>query len=224
MTTVGHQGFRKWSHSMNPSYHVPHRTTIRNLIYRICNSLRDKLRLLVSPLKYLSITIDGWKSRSNISFLMMTGHWISPSWQPMSCILAVQPLSRRHTAEHLAEEVTMKYLVKIELITRCIFRRNEFWLTWDSLDSYCQRPTTTRPILSLLWTVFQEKLFGVTHIFSIWQYKTRSMKLYDSGYLWSSFGNVVVRSLSSSINRTSWMIWEGNVKSWDQQNSKDWRP
>ena len=90
---------------MDPNYRLPHRTTLRNLVFRICGVLRDKLRLLITPLKCLSIPIDGWTSRSNISFLVMTGHWISLSWIPMECTLAVQPLDKRHTAKHLAEQV-----------------------------------------------------------------------------------------------------------------------
>ena len=161
-----------------PFLQRPHRTTIRNLIYRICESLRDKLRLLLTPLKHISITIDGWKARSNISFLMMTGHWISPSWQPMSCTLAVQPLSKRHTAKHLADEVHLYISCTTwhNWLIQLLFRLNVFWRMWDSLEHSCQRQTTMLRTLFWPWTPFQERWFGATPICWILQFRMLSRR------------------------------------------------
>lgn len=90
---------------------------MRDLVYRICNYLREKLKLLLTPLKYLSISIDGWKARSNFNFLMMTAHWITKEWEPKTCTLAVHPLDVKHTAENLAARVKHTSYYTVELMT-----------------------------------------------------------------------------------------------------------
>lgn len=151
----------EWSKAMNPTYVVPHRTTIKSYIDRIYEVMKQKLRLLLSPLKTLSITIDGWKSRSNFSFLVMTGHWISDDWIPMSCTLAVHPLSQSHTAEHLAEQVWIEFLFSLFLI----LRRTVSWMMLDFEELYSPRRTTMPPILLLRWVVSLETSLGVMHTF-----------------------------------------------------------
>lgn len=103
LALVNGEGFREFCKNAAPDFTVPDRTTIRVYVQKICSHLRTMMKEVVSKLPSLSITIDGWKSRSGLKYLVVTGHWITPEWIARNCTLAVHPLSRRHTTANLAD-------------------------------------------------------------------------------------------------------------------------
>jgi hypothetical protein len=97
-------GFRQFVKKLNPGYTVPSRQTITPYVLDLCDKVENTVRDHISKLQWLSLTMDGWTSRANTSFVMVTGHWIE-DFEMKQCALAVRPLKESHTAVNLREVV-----------------------------------------------------------------------------------------------------------------------
>ena len=58
--------------------------------------------------EFMSITCDFWSNRSSKSFLVMTGHYLSRSFELHSTILDFSHLEQRHFSENIANAIYMK--------------------------------------------------------------------------------------------------------------------
>ena len=105
MNMVSHAGFQAWTHELEPGYHVPHRTTVRARIEGICNTLKIELRKILKKVKFLSITDDGWTSRANDSYMIVTAHWLDENFRVYSCVLSVKEMTNSHTGDELVTVV-----------------------------------------------------------------------------------------------------------------------
>ena len=85
-------------------YTPPDRTTfVRNYIPATYE--REKVKVsnaLLSDMQSFTITIDGWTSRSNCSYVSLTVHYINKGWEMCSHLLETSEVMTNHTAPNLA--------------------------------------------------------------------------------------------------------------------------
>ena len=95
------RGFRHFCHQLNPGYQVPCRTTVTahlQALYEGCK--KDLIDLLTGcP---VSMSTDLWTSVGTISYITLTGNFIT-DWQLQCKMLATRPLPSRHTGANIAE-------------------------------------------------------------------------------------------------------------------------
>ena len=65
----------------------------------------------------ISITIDTWTSRNQISFLDITAHWISITWNQQETLLDFCQLKGPHSGENLSEEL-FKVLKEFDILNK----------------------------------------------------------------------------------------------------------
>lgn len=98
-------------------YIPPHANTVRRQIKQL-NSLHhfnliEKLKLV----EHISITCDFWSNRSSKSFLVMTGHYLSASFELYSTVIDFSYFEQRHFAECIANEICKK-LNRLNILDR----------------------------------------------------------------------------------------------------------
>jgi hypothetical protein len=146
MNIVNHEGFIEWTRGLLPNFVVPHRTTIKQTILGMCLVLVRQMRKVMNKVMYLCITDDGWTSRANDSFLVVTGHWLTEDFEPRSCTLSLRHIAEAHTADAIAGAVQeRKKREKKEKYTLCC-RSKIYYLDCVSGEFLFPRHTTTPEI------------------------------------------------------------------------------
>lgn len=106
---VEDEGFTSFANAMNPSYTLPSRKTISNVLlpakYEECHA---DVKNLIKYAESICLTTDGWSSVNNESFMAVTGHFIDSKYDLQSVLLEIQPFPASHTAENQAD-----YLKKV---------------------------------------------------------------------------------------------------------------
>ena len=99
-------GFKALMKFVEPGYKVPSATHIAQIVHQKHELgkriLKEKLKLEANGLAF---TTDIWTSCSNDSYISLTAHFITHSWQMVSCILATSPFPRQHTAVNIIEKL-----------------------------------------------------------------------------------------------------------------------
>lgn len=112
--------FVKYSSMLNPNYSLPSRKTLSNTLlpqYYEMEKRRVKEDLRHHSVKAVSVTVDGWTSLKNESFLAMTVHFINEDFELKSYLLDCFKYSDRHTSENLAAEMK-RVLTEWELLEK----------------------------------------------------------------------------------------------------------
>ncbi|KAL5567406.1 hypothetical protein UlMin_030570 [Ulmus minor] len=82
LSIVEHEGFRRYSNSLQPLFKVPSRNTIRNDIFKMFEAKKHKLqRVLESNSSRVAITTDMWTaSNQKRGYMAITDHFIDNYW------------------------------------------------------------------------------------------------------------------------------------------------
>ncbi|KAG8375236.1 hypothetical protein BUALT_Bualt10G0079300 [Buddleja alternifolia] len=105
LSIVEHVGFRRYSASLQPSFTMISRNTLKNDIFSIYNDEKVKFYKLLEKLKCrVAITTDMWTASNNKKgFMAITAHFIDDSWRLQSCILRFIYVPAPHTADVLCD-------------------------------------------------------------------------------------------------------------------------
>ncbi|KAG8368272.1 hypothetical protein BUALT_Bualt15G0028000 [Buddleja alternifolia] len=105
LSIVEHVGFRRYSASLQPSFTMISRNTLKNDIFSIYNDEKVKFYKLLEKLKCrVAITTDMWTTSNNKKgFMAITAHFIDDSWRLQSCILRFVYVPAPHTADVLCD-------------------------------------------------------------------------------------------------------------------------
>ncbi|XP_026484617.2 E3 SUMO-protein ligase ZBED1-like [Vanessa tameamea] len=102
---VDDKGFRNFVRHINPNYRIPEKRTIRyELMPKLFNELKAKLKRILSDIDNLSLTTDVWTSNSMESYITITVHFFYRD-DLKSCVLTTTLLTESHTADHLKDVV-----------------------------------------------------------------------------------------------------------------------
>jgi hypothetical protein len=97
--------FRAFVRQLNSNYHLPSRKTLaNNYLELLYSKTADDLRRKLKEPTACSITVDGWTSANNDSYLAVTAHFIS-NGELQSALLDCACFQANHTAFSISEEV-----------------------------------------------------------------------------------------------------------------------
>lgn len=107
-SVVEDKGFNAVMKAAEPRYVMPTRKTFSQ---DVIPSLYDKTVKLVKSAvsnnsKGLAFTTDGWTSRSNLSYLSYTVHFLTENFMPKNYCLKVENVTDSHTAVKLADSLS----------------------------------------------------------------------------------------------------------------------
>ena len=94
-------GFAKFMEVVEPQYECPCPTTILKRLQLVYKEKREKIEKQIEDASSVSVTIDGWSSRKQDSYLSLTAHFITGDWEMKSYTLCTQDIEGRHTAENI---------------------------------------------------------------------------------------------------------------------------
>lgn len=97
---VENTGFCHLLQTICPQYNIPSRNYFRdNIIPDIYNRVYEKIKTNLKESKCISLTSDIWTCKNtNISFLTITGHWITNAWKKENVVLSCSSFQGSHTA------------------------------------------------------------------------------------------------------------------------------
>nr|CAI5857915.1 unnamed protein product [Callosobruchus analis] len=97
-------GFRRFVHSLNPSYTLPGKKTIsKTLIPALYETCLNKAKAAAQGIVNLCITTDCWTSSNNESFIAITGHFIDDTFKMRSILLECDIFEGSHTGLNLSK-------------------------------------------------------------------------------------------------------------------------
>ncbi|KAL5562183.1 hypothetical protein UlMin_031930 [Ulmus minor] len=112
LSIVEHEGFKRYSNSLQPLFKVPSRNTIRADIFKMFEAEKHKLqRVLESNSSRVAITTDMWTtSNQKRGYMAITAHFIDESWVLQDRIIRFMYVPSPHDAENLGDAL-MEYLL-----------------------------------------------------------------------------------------------------------------
>lgn len=107
MSIVEDKGFRSFVLGLDPRYTLPSRREItRKLLPTKYELARKELYDELQETPYLALTTDIWSSRQTRGYITVTIHYITSEWVLKSSVLETARLTKDHTAENIATELT----------------------------------------------------------------------------------------------------------------------
>uniref|UniRef100_A0A803PI39 HAT C-terminal dimerisation domain-containing protein n=1 Tax=Cannabis sativa TaxID=3483 RepID=A0A803PI39_CANSA len=97
------EGFRQYSHYMNPKFYPPSRITIARDIYNVYLDEKKKLKSVMSR-ERVCLTTDTWTSIQNINYMGVTSHWIDGDWKFHKKIIGFFQVAN-HKGDTIANEM-----------------------------------------------------------------------------------------------------------------------
>ena len=95
-----------WIQINNQPARPPSRKVIRARLSNKAETAKDDLKTILSANRSkISLALDCWTTRTNFSFLAITGPWIDDDWKLHEALLDFRHVEGHHYGEHLAEHV-----------------------------------------------------------------------------------------------------------------------
>ncbi|XP_050322582.1 E3 SUMO-protein ligase ZBED1-like [Bactrocera neohumeralis] len=108
LNVVNNVGLTKLIHELDPRYKMPSKTHLRNVLLKNeYNSLKETLKAELQIVESVALTTDGWSSRANESYLTVTCHFVTESFELASKILSTNQLitPTNHSAVNIADTI-----------------------------------------------------------------------------------------------------------------------
>lgn len=107
---VTDKGFINFVKVLDPRYTLPSKSTLRDkYLKEMYSSTAEKLRIILSTVKYVSISCDSWTSRGTESFLTINCHFINADFELTSMVLSTKQIMH-HTSEAIASTLTEVFI------------------------------------------------------------------------------------------------------------------
>ncbi|XP_054861274.1 zinc finger BED domain-containing protein 4-like [Amphiprion ocellaris] len=98
LTIVGNEGFRELLKLIAPSYVLPSRKAIKDLVIQKYEEEKEKTKMDLQSVVAISLTADMWTSINMKAYLAVTCHYVDKeSHELRSSVLGVQHFPQRHT-------------------------------------------------------------------------------------------------------------------------------
>ncbi|KAM9318799.1 E3 SUMO-protein ligase ZBED1-like isoform 1-T7 [Pholidichthys leucotaenia] len=103
LSIVESEGFRELIQGLQPSYVLPTRKTIKQMLAKKYEEERERVKKEVQQAVAVSITADMWTFVNMEAYLALTCHYINENLQLCTSVLGVQYFPQSHTADNLAQ-------------------------------------------------------------------------------------------------------------------------
>ena len=96
------EGFQSLLAFLEPGYKIPSRKHFSKLNHQLAKA---KLCETIAAAGKIALTTDIWTSSATEAYLRVTAHYLSPTWDMCSSVLATQAFPEHHTGEAIAKEL-----------------------------------------------------------------------------------------------------------------------
>ncbi|CAF1579910.1 unnamed protein product, partial [Adineta steineri] len=108
------RGFRNFLKILAPKWKpASSRYYTKTLLPSLMKNTQDKIKNILSNVKYLTITIDAWTDKRGRSYIGITGHFLDSHSVPQALLLDFIRFKGAHTGENI-HNVTEQILDKLE--------------------------------------------------------------------------------------------------------------
>lgn len=102
---VEDENFQKFVHTLNPSYKLPSRETLRNSILQESKLVSEKIFEQVKGAESISYCTDLWKSKARDYYVSVTVQFIDRDWKLKNLPVAYKKIIGSHTAQSVGNFV-----------------------------------------------------------------------------------------------------------------------
>ncbi|CAF3250677.1 unnamed protein product [Rotaria sp. Silwood2] len=110
-------GFRKFIQLALPGYKPPHRISISTQLKRLHTKHFFIMVNSLSKLLCISVSTDFWSDNKGISFLVLTGHYVTNDFVSKSTILRFCSFEKRHFSHLIGSEIE-KLLIELQVFDK----------------------------------------------------------------------------------------------------------
>ena len=103
VSVVEDEGFQSLLHVLDPRYQLPSRKSTMRMLPEAYNKKVEEIKEEISHVFHVALTSDLWTSRTTESYITITCHFLSATWQLRSLVLETLKFDLNHTAEHIAD-------------------------------------------------------------------------------------------------------------------------
>nr|XP_054593165.1 zinc finger BED domain-containing protein 4-like [Nothobranchius furzeri] len=103
LSIVESEGFRGLIQALDPSYVLPTRKTVKEMMAKKHAEELERVKREVQQAVAVSITADMWTSLNMEAYLALTCHYINDNMQLCTSVLGVKHFPQSHTADNLAQ-------------------------------------------------------------------------------------------------------------------------
>ncbi|XP_070399388.1 zinc finger BED domain-containing protein 4-like [Nothobranchius furzeri] len=103
LSIVESEGFRGLIQALDPSYALPTRKTVKEMMAKKHAEELERVKREVQQAVAVSITADMWTSLNMEAYLALTCHYINDNMQLCTSVLGVKHFPQSHTADNLAQ-------------------------------------------------------------------------------------------------------------------------
>ena len=100
ISMVANAGFLAYSRALNPDYKVPCPTTVTKYVKALYNELKPKVMEEMSG-QQVALTTDLWTSMATDSYITITCHFVSDSWEMRNVAVATRPFDTQHSGDNI---------------------------------------------------------------------------------------------------------------------------
>ncbi|CAF1384341.1 unnamed protein product [Didymodactylos carnosus] len=88
-----------------PGFRPPHRNTVQKNLKRLRQSATQKLKQQLRSVDFLGVTSDFWSDARNVSYLVLTGHYVDKKFRLKNTIISFSSFSERHFGYNIAQAI-----------------------------------------------------------------------------------------------------------------------
>ena len=105
-SVVNDEGFVALVHELDPSYTLPSAKVLTQTVMPAAYAkAKESLTAKLADAEMVSLTTDGWTSRTTESYCATTVHFLNNEWKLCSYLLDCSYMGERHTAINLGEQI-----------------------------------------------------------------------------------------------------------------------
>ncbi|KAM0875988.1 hypothetical protein ACQ4PT_036457 [Festuca glaucescens] len=102
---VEHEWFNIVLNYLNPLYTPMGRKAIRAECMRVYKKEKERLKVALQEVDYISLTTDLWTSNQTIAYMCVVAHYIDTNWKMQTHVLAFMELDPPHSGHVIADAV-----------------------------------------------------------------------------------------------------------------------
>ncbi|KAM0850039.1 hypothetical protein ACQ4PT_053343 [Festuca glaucescens] len=102
---VEHEWFNIVLKYLNPLYTSMGRKAIRAECMRVYKKEKEKLKIALQEVDYISLTTDLWTSNQTIAYMCVVAHYIDADWKMQTHVLAFMELDPPHSGHVIADAI-----------------------------------------------------------------------------------------------------------------------
>ena len=105
ISVVEDEGFQSLLNVLDPRYQLPSRRTIMQTLPNAYSKEAEVVKKEIAAVSHVALSSDLWTSRATESYMTITCHFLTETWNFKSLLLETFVFELSHTAENIADSL-----------------------------------------------------------------------------------------------------------------------